>query len=67
MTWSDPQCIRDDTVSAGPEGNVDGGYPVAVEISERKIFTIYYWQLDDPDVPWHGGRKFIGGTYFRLN
>jgi len=66
LTWSEPACLRDDTVEAGPRGVVDGGYPVAVEMQDDRIFTAYYWQHDDPDVPWHGGRKFIGGTYFKI-
>jgi len=35
-------------------------------LDHGRIFTAYYWQHDDPDVPWYGGRKFIGGTFFRL-
>jgi len=66
LTWSEPVCLRDDTVAAGPRGVVDGGYPLALELDDGRIFTAYYWQHDDPDVPWHGGRKFIAGTYFRL-
>jgi hypothetical protein len=65
--WSEPLTIRDDTVSSGPLWSVDGGYPVAVQVADGRIFTVYYWQNDDPDVPWHGGRKFIGGTFFRLD
>ena len=66
QTWSEPDCLRDDTVAAGPKGTVDGGYPLAVEMDDGRILTVYYWQHDDPDVPWHGGRKFICGTYFRV-
>jgi len=65
-TWSEPSCLRDDLPSAGPRGVVDGGYPVAVEMDDGRIFVAYYWQHDDPDVPWHGGRKFIDGTFFRM-
>jgi len=65
-TWSAPACIRGDTIQAGPRGGIDGGYPVAVELDYGRIFTAYYWQHDDAEVPWHGGHKFIGGTYFRL-
>ena len=64
--WSKPICIRDDIPCAGPRGGIDGGYPVAIQRADGRIFTAYYWQHDDPDVPWHGGRKFIGGTFFRL-
>jgi len=66
QTWSEPVCLRDDTVAAGPRGVIDGGYPLAVEMDDGRIFTVYYWQHDDPDVSWHGGHKFIGGTYFRI-
>ncbi|MBT4501986.1 MAG: exo-alpha-sialidase [Gemmatimonadetes bacterium] len=62
--WSAPQCLRDDTLDAGPRGFVDGGYPVAVQLDDGQILVVYYWQLDDAGVPWHGGRRFIGGTYF---
>jgi hypothetical protein len=31
------------------------------------MFEAFYWQKDDPDVPWHGGRKFIGGTFVALS
>jgi len=65
--WSEPVCLRDDTVPAGPRGGIDGGYPVAIEMADGRIFTPYYWQHEDPDVPWHGGRKFIAGTFFRLD
>ena len=65
--WSEPVTIRDDTISAGPGWSVDGGYPVAAQMADGRIFTAYYWQHDDPDVPWHGGRKFIGGTFFRID
>lgn len=46
---------------------MDGGYPVALQMDDGRIFTEYFWQHDDPDVPWHGGRKFIAGTFFRLD
>jgi hypothetical protein len=64
--WSRPLVIRDDTVAAGPLGSVDGGYPVAIQVADGRVFVAYYWQHDDPDVPWHGGRKYIGGTFFTL-
>ena len=64
--WSEPVAIRDDTLPAGPRGITDGGYPVAAQMPDGRIFTAYYWQHDDPDVPWHGGRKFIAGTFFEL-
>ena len=65
--WSAPVHLRGDTLSAGVLGCVDGGYPVAIQMDDGRIFTAYYWQHDDPDVPWYGGRKFIAGTFFRLD
>lgn len=67
LHWSKPICIMDDTISSGPRGCIDGGYPVAVQMDDGQVFTAYYWQHDDPDVPWYGGRKFIAGTFFRLD
>jgi len=71
VSWSPPQVLRDDTLAAGPRGIVDGGYPVAVPLSDvgipdARILTAYYWQHDDLNVPWYGGRKYIAGTVFRI-
>lgn len=65
-SWSEPVFLRSDTIAAGPLGGVDGGYPVAVEVEKNRVFAAYYWQMDDPDIPWYGGRKFIGGTFFEV-
>lgn len=65
-TWSAPVCLRDDTLTAGPRGVIDGGYPVAVQMDDGRILTAYYWQHDDLDVPWYGGRKYIAGTFFKV-
>ena len=65
-SWSAPVALRTDTLEAGPRGVVDGGYPVAVDMGDNRVFVSYYWQHNDPDVPWYGGRKYIAGTYFRL-
>ena len=67
VTWSKPVCLRDDTVRTGPTGLVDGGYPVAIQMADNRIFAAYYWQHDDQDVPWYGGRKYIAGTFFRVS
>jgi hypothetical protein len=64
--WSQPALLRGDTLSAGPRGEIPGAYPVAAETADGRIFAAYCWQHDDEDVPWHGGRSFIGGTFFRL-
>jgi len=65
-TWSTPVCLRDDTLRAGPTGVIDGDYPVAVQMADNRISTSYYWQHDDLDMPWDGGRKYIAGTFFRV-
>ena len=64
--WAPPLMLRGDTLSSGVLGCVDGGYPVAIQMEDGRILTAYYWQHEDPDVPWYGGRKFIGGTFFEL-
>jgi len=38
---------------------------VAVQMADNRISTSYYWQHDDLDMPWDGGRKYIAGTFFR--
>jgi hypothetical protein len=61
-----PLCLRSDALPAGHRGAIDDGYPVAVELDPGRVFAAYGWQHDDQDVPWFGGRGFIGGTFFRL-
>ena len=75
-TWSDEIILRDDAASGKGvfmyEGighgwmGTDGGYPVAVQLRDGRIFTAYYYQLEEKDIPWPGGRKFIGGAFFEL-
>ena len=62
--WSAPVVLRDDGVRAGPKGRIDGAYPVAEQMDDGRVFTAYGWEHDDEDVPWHGGRSFIAGTFF---
>ena len=63
-TWSDECLLRDD---AGHRRlSADIGYPVATQLRNGTIFTAYYYQLEEADVPWGGGRKFIAGTFFNL-
>jgi hypothetical protein len=62
-TWSSEIVVRDDSP---PESDRDGGYPVAVELCDGRIFTAYYWQVQESDLPWPGGRKHIAGTFFEL-
>jgi len=57
-TWSDAAIIRDDA-SGG-----DLGYPVATELDDGRIFTAYYYQLQDGNQ--FDGTRFIGGSFFAL-
>mgnify|MGYP001025136242 CR=1 FL=1 len=74
LTWSDEIILRKDPMpSMGVFDGiiqsrkvVDGGYPVAVQLRDNRIFIAYYYQLEEKDVPWPGGRKFIAGTFFDL-
>ena len=66
QTWSDSFCLNDDTPDAQPLGFTDGGYPVAIEMEDGRILVVYYWQHDDPDIAWHGGRRVIMGTFFKV-
>lgn len=61
-TWSEEIVLRDDAA----HGDADGGYPVAAQLCDGRIFTAYYFQQDEDDVPWPGGRKHIAGTFFEV-
>ena len=55
-SWSSDQILRDD-------GSIpDIGYPVATEIAPGRIFTAYYYALDDKNG--YGGTRFIAGSSF---
>jgi len=58
-TWSPEQILRDDA------GMPDLGYPVAVETAPGRIFTAYYYTMDDGNS--FGGTRFIAGTHFRVS
>ncbi len=62
-TWSPEIVLRDDSP---PVSDRDGGYPVAVELKDGRLFAAYYWQVTEHDLPWPGGRKHIAGTFFEL-
>ena len=62
-TWSEEIVLRDDSP---PVSNQDGGYPVAVELKDGRIFAAYYWQVQEDDIGWPGGRMHIAGTFFEL-
>lgn len=57
-TWSDEQILRCDAI------RWDLGYPVAVEIESGRIFTAYYYTLEDGNN--FGGTRFIAGSHFSL-
>ncbi|MEM7125637.1 MAG: sialidase family protein [Chloroflexota bacterium] len=57
-TWSDEQILRDD----GP--TTDLGYPVATEVEPGRIFTAYYYTMDDGNG--FGGTRYIAGSSFRI-
>ena len=58
-TWSHEFLVRDD----GSEWDL--GYPMGVQLDDRRIFTGYYYTL--PDGNKFGGTRFIAGSIFRLN
>jgi hypothetical protein len=55
--------LRDDSP---PVSNQDGGYPVATELKGGRIFAAYYWQVQEDDIGWPGGRMHIAGTFFEV-
>ena len=57
-TWSQEFVLRDDA-NCG-----DLGYPVATELDDGRIFTAYYYNLDDGNK--FGGTRFIAGSFFRV-
>lgn len=57
-TWSQEFVLRDDA-------NCDDlGYPMATELDDGRIFTAYYYNLDDGNKL--GGTRFIAGSFFRV-
>jgi hypothetical protein len=58
QTWSQEFVLRDDAHCG------DLGYPVATELDDGRIFTAYYYNLDDGNE--FGGTRFIAGSFFRL-
>jgi len=57
-TWSREFVLRDDA-NCG-----DLGYPVATELADGRIFTAYYYNLDDGNG--FGGTRFIAGSTFAV-
>ena len=58
VTWSEEFIVRDDGSSP------DLGYPVATRLDDGRIFTAYYFTLEDGNK--FGGSRFIGGSFFRV-
>lgn len=58
QSWSEEFILRDDGSSD------DLGYPVATQLDDGRIFTAYYFTLEDGNK--FGGSRFIAGTFFRL-
>jgi BNR repeat-like domain len=70
-TWSPDIVLRDDaslfhmTKVQGVDCEYsDIGYPQATELEDGRIFTAYYYMLNDGNN--FGGSRFIAGTFFRL-
>jgi hypothetical protein len=40
------------------------GYPMAVELEDERIFSAYYYNLDDGNA--FGGTRYIAGSFFRI-
>jgi hypothetical protein len=57
-TWSSEFVLRDDGHCA------DLGYPVALQLADGRIFTAYYFNVEDGNP--FGGTRFIAGTFFEL-
>jgi len=70
-TWSPDMILRDDP-SVSTTTKIRGitcdysdiGYPLAVELEDGRIFTAYYYLLNDGNN--FGGSRFIAGTFFRF-
>ena len=70
-TWSPDFVLRSDASASG-ETRAGGrrveysdiGYPLACQFEDGRIFTAYYYMLDDG--AGFGGSRFVAGTFFRL-
>ena len=56
--WSREFIVRDDG------SGLDLGYPVATELDDGRIFTAYYFMMEDGNR--FGGSRFIGGSFFKI-
>jgi hypothetical protein len=57
-SWSQEFIIRDDGSC------YDLGYEVATQLDDGRIFTAYYFTVEDGNK--FGGSRFIGGSFFRV-
>ena len=40
------------------------GYPLVVELDDGRIFTVYYYMVDDGNL--RGGSRFVGGSWLTV-
>ena len=61
-SWSEPFVVRGDAYCW------DCGYPVAVELADGRILTVYYLSTAEGDEPVHEQAcvRYVAGTLFRL-
>ena len=57
-SWSQEFVLRDDA------NHSDLGYPVATQLDDGRIFTAYYYNMDDGNA--FGGTRFIAGSFFSV-
>jgi hypothetical protein len=69
--WSPDMILRDDPsvstttkVRGVPCDYSDIGYPLATELEDGRIFTAYYFLVNDGNN--FGGSRFIAGSFFRI-
>ncbi|MEW5978473.1 MAG: sialidase family protein [Acidobacteriota bacterium] len=70
-TWGPDFILRNDAATYQPttirgkrHDYSDIGYPLAAELEDGRIFTAYYYMLNDGNG--FGGSRFIAGTFFRV-
>jgi hypothetical protein len=70
-TWSPDRILRDDPsvytttkVRGVAVDYSDIGYPLATELENNRVFTAYYFMINDGNN--FGGSRFIAGSFFRI-